>query len=519
MIAKGVVVTLAVAVFVDPSPAQQGGYAARRAASGRSLAQVAPALVEARQALPALQALAALPAIPLVPPAPPAVGIVGWAFAATSDRDAGPRATAPEPWIQEDPGTAEYTAARQALNNGRYEAAAQGFAVLRRTRPQSGYVPDSYYFEAFALSRMGERPQLTRAIELLDEQRTRFPQAPTRADADALRVRIEAQLAQRGDAQAAANIARQAAGASSSGSASQAACGGDQEVRAAALSALLNMNAERAIPILQEVLRSRDECSVELRRQAVFLVSQKMTAESVDILLDLAHRNPDPDPEVREQAVFWLSQVRGEQAMDALEAILRESTDEELRENAIFAISQHGSERGVRVLREFAERPDAATSLRENAIFWIGQNPGAGGTQYLIELYGRLEDEELKGNVIFGVSQSNTEEARRWLVERAMDQTASVELRKDALFWAGQSGALSLAELRSLYDSLGLADREVKEQVIFVASQWNNGEGVDFLMEVARTEQDSELRENAIFWLGQSNDPRVPEFLLQLIRG
>jgi hypothetical protein len=38
-------------------------------------------------------------------------------------------------------------------------------------------------------------------------------------------------------------------------------------------------------------------------------------------------------------------------------------------------------------------------------------------------------------------------------------------------------------------------------------------------MEIARTEQDADLREQAIFWLGQSNDPRVPEFLLGLIRG
>ena len=38
-------------------------------------------------------------------------------------------------------------------------------------------------------------------------------------------------------------------------------------------------------------------------------------------------------------------------------------------------------------------------------------------------------------------------------------------------------------------------------------------------MDLARTEQNDELRKRAIFWLGQSNDPRVAEFLLTLIRG
>ena len=40
---------------------------------------------------------------------------------------------------------------------------------------------------------------------------------------------------------------------------------------------------------------------------------------------------------------------------------------------------------------------------------------------------------------------------------------------------------------------------------------------MDKLFEIARTESDQELRENAIFWLGQSDDPRVTEFLEQLI--
>jgi HEAT repeat protein len=431
------------------------------------------------------------------------------------------RATAPAPWIQEDPASREYAAARQALNDGRYDVAAEGFAALRQTRPQSGYVPDSFYFEAFALSRLGERTQLNRAVNLLEEQRTRFPAAATRADADALRVRIESQLAQRGDARAAASVTRQASGATPASPASQqaqATCA-NQEARAAALSALLNMNAERAVPILQEVLRTRDECSVELRRQAVFLVSQHMTAESIDILLDLAHRNPDPDAEVRENAVFWLSQVPSDEAMDALEAILRESTDAELRENAVFAISQHGSERGVRVLRDLAERADVPRELRENAIFWIGETSGAGGVGYLMDLFTRLDDEELKETVLFGVSQSSDEAARRWLVERAMDPNESVEVRNSALFWAGQSDALGLAELRALYRTLGADEQELKEQVAFVASQQSGTEAVDFLMEIARTEADEELRGNAIFWLGQSDDPRVPDFLLQLIRG
>jgi HEAT repeat protein len=438
----------------------------------------------------------------------PVLAAVGPRLAAAPPALAAARTSPPAPWLQEDPGARAYQAAREALNRRRYQEAARQFASLRAEHPTSGYVADSYYWQAFALSREGGQSSLRQASELLRLQAREHADAGTRADADALLVRIEAQLAQRGDAQSAALIAQQAAGP----------CDEDQEVRLAALSALLNMNAEQAVPILQEVLQSRDECSVELRRRAVFLISQKMTDESVDILLDLAHRNPDPDPEVREQAVFWLHQVRTPEALDALESILAESDDGELQERAIFAISQRGGDqRAVEILRSYAERSDVPRDLRENAIFWIGQNPDADGAAYLMELYSRLDDGDLKERAIFGIAQSRGEEARAWLLARARDPSEPMELRKNALFWAGQSGGLAATELQDLYATL--EDMEMKEQVIFVASQRREATAVDFLMEVVRTEQDRELRERAIFWLGQSNDPRVGEFLLSLIRG
>jgi HEAT repeat protein len=329
------------------------------------------------------------------------------------------------------------------------------------------------------------------------------PRAGTLADARELKVRVESQLARQGDARAAAAITQQATDP----------CGPDQELRAAALNALMNMNAERAVPLLRQVLEDRDACSAELRQQAVFLIAQKLDEESVDILLDLAHRNPDPDPEVREQAVFWLSQVRSEEALEALEAILRESEDRNVQENALFAISQHRSERSGEILRHYAGREDVPTELRQNALFWIGQSPG--GAEYLRSVFGGLDDPELKTNALHAIAQAGGEENRRWLVERARDPAEDNEVRTNALFWAGQSGAFSPTELRELFEAF--TEPEMKEQLIFAAAQRNEPEAVDFLMEIAEDSENGELREQAIFWLGQSNDPRVPEFLMRII--
>jgi hypothetical protein len=40
---------------------------------------------------------------------------------------------------------------------------------------------------------------------------------------------------------------------------------------------------------------------------------------------------------------------------------------------------------------------------------------------------------------------------------------------------------------------------------------------MDMLFDIAKNDKDPELRKKAIFWLGQSHDPRVQQFLLDLI--
>jgi len=42
-------------------------------------------------------------------------------------------------------------------------------------------------------------------------------------------------------------------------------------------------------------------------------------------------------------------------------------------------------------------------------------------------------------------------------------------------------------------------------------------EGVPKLIEVAKTNRNHEVRKQAMFWLGQSNDPRALEFFEQVL--
>jgi HEAT repeat protein len=232
-----------------------------------------------------------------------------------------------------------------------------------------------------------------------------------------------------------------------------------------------------------------------------------------DILLGAA-RN-DPDREVRMQAIFWLSQVNTDRAVAALDSVLQGSNDQEVQEKAIFALSQHKSARAGEILRRFVDRPDASEDLREKAIFWLGQQDTPENLKYLEDVYPRLSNDDLKEKLIFSISQMKDDESSHWLMALALNPNEKLELRKKALFWAGQKHEIAIGDLTKLYDTMN--DRDMKEQLIFVYSQRNEPGAVDELMSIAENEKDPELRRKAIFWLGQSKDPRVAEFLLRII--
>jgi len=65
---------------------------------------------------------------------------------------------------------------------------------------------------------------------------------------------------------------------------------------------------------------------------------------------------------------------------------------------------------------------------------------------------------------------------------------------------------------------MGAGDTEMREQIIFVLSQRQSDKAaIDKMFDIAKNEKDPELRKKAIFWLGQSRDPRVQQFLMDLI--
>ena len=93
---------------------------------------------------------------------------------------------------------------------------------------------------------------------------------------------------------------------------------------------------------------------------------------------------------------------------------------------------------------------------------------------------------------------------------------ATTHVRGQALFWLAQRageqavGAISDAIAND-------PETEVKRRAVFALSQLPRGDGVPLLIQVARTHTNPAVRKQAMFWLGQSRDPRALQFFQEIL--
>lgn len=104
------------------------------------------------------------------------------------------------------------------------------------------------------------------------------------------------------------------------------------------------------------------------------------------------------------------------------------------------------------------------------------------------------------------------------LLRMGRDSGLPVETRKQAVFWLGQAAG---EEATRGLDSLAVDDRgdlEVREQAVFALSQRPADEGVPALIRIARASPSPEIRKKALFWLGQSEDPRALTLFEEILK-
>jgi HEAT repeat protein len=424
-----------------------------------------------------------------------------------------------EAWAQEDPADSLYRVAREALNRGEYRRAAQVFNEVTRKFPQSRYAQDCAYWEAFSRYRIGTTDELRVALRILDGKGD-LPlnvrenlRGNGSIDIPTLRTRVLGALASRGDGDAESRLKSEAA--------QQGGPRCDREevsVRAEALNALAQMDIAAAMPTVRKVLVQRDECTVELRRRALYIVGRQPGPDATALILDVAKN--DPDRAMRGEAMRWLPRVAGDAAIPQLEELLRTAPDEQTQRAAVAALGAIDSEASRRAIRAIIERNDAVERVRYEAILTLarekdGRQPSADEMNYLRALYSRMPTTKLKEGVLSAVSRVPAAENEQFLLGIARNVNEPAQLRAAALQRLGRMETVKVEDIARLYD---VADsRGIREQILSALSHRGEPQAIDKMMEIARRDTDPRIRSYAISLLGRSNNERAKQLLRDLI--
>lgn len=453
-------------------------------------------------------------------------------------RSRGYRTEAPEPWAQADPADSLYREARKALSSDAYRKAADMFNQIWRRYPNSAYTPDAYYWQAFALQRLGGDQNLGEALATLETQVQKFPKAATRGDAAALRARMEGVLARRGDQAMTTTLMGRAESATRDGCPHA-----NDDERIDALNAVTQMDADRAMPILKKVLARREPCTQQLRRTAVWLVASRKQPDAAGILMNVA--KTDPDKEVREQAVFWMANVPTDEATGMLIDLARRGDDLDLRKRAVYALSRSKQPRAATTLREIALDANSPVALRGDAMQWYMSGSGRSADEnmsFLVDMYGKADEQQLKMRVLSQIASRRTDESRDFLVAIATNPRESMDVRRTAVSVIGSNSMWASARVAGTLTGLSVAmtnvntaaalsttvsqlttiyekspDIEIRRQVLSSLGSMRDNAGIDKLIDVARNEKNLELRKAAVSMLTRTKDPRALALLQEII--
>ncbi len=189
-------------------------------------------------------------------------------------------------------------------------------------------------------------------------------------------------------------------------------------------------------------------------------------------------------PRLKEAGIELLRRHGGKQAIDLLLDIIRNQTDSKLRATAIHTLGRTGDESVLPLLKDLA-----TTST----------------------------DEEVSKAAVFAISRFEGDGARAMLLDLARNGK-SVEVRKDAIFWLSQHGDAAMDELMRLYATE--SSTEVKKQIVFALKRMGSPRSLAKLYEIARNaSEDTEVRKDALHWIGQSGDAASLDFLIQMYDG
>jgi HEAT repeat protein len=222
--------------------------------------------------------------------------------------------------------------------------------------------------------------------------------------------------------------------------------------------------------------------------------------------------NADETTPIRQQAVSVLA--RSERADLAALTRMANGTDTWLRQAAVQALANSGDPRAREFLRNAFADPALPEALRASVIRGLGREYATGrDVELLRSRYSSLSATS-KQAVLSVLAEQGGAANLQWLLGVATSAEETPELRAHAIEAVQKAGATA-AQLGRLYDQA--LDRRGKEAAVNGLFRNGDRQSVDRLIQIGKNETDVSVRKSVINRLARLEDPKVKEFLKELV--
>ena len=380
-------------------------------------------------------------------------------------------------WANAEDGSREdqlYEQGTKALDDGDWDRAAAAFTEVAKAN--DARADAALYWVAYAFK---QEKRYAEALVLLSGFPARFPRSSWLKDVRALELEV-----------------RQSGGGKVRPEAES-----DEDLKLMAINSLLHTDPERAIPLLEKLLRSGT--SPKLRERALFVLAQSDSPRTRQIVADIARSNPDP--ELQEKALHYLGIHGGRASRELLAEIYASpSSNVEVKERILKSFMIVGERDRILI----AARTEKDPHLRSAAVRLLGV---MGARSELWQLYQSETSGEVKRAVLQAMFVAGDSDH---ILELARGE-ARPELKREAIHKLGVMGKEKTGPaLVSIYKSE--KDPDLRKAALNGLFVQNNAHA---LVEIARAEKDPELKREAVQKLSMmGRNKEATDYLMELLK-
>lgn len=370
-----------------------------------------------------------------------------------------------------DQQSALYQRGTEALDQSQWQKAVDAFSEATQTGGDR--TEGALYWKAYAQDKLGRRAD---ALTTLSQIKTSFPNGRWTNEAKALELEV-----------------RQSAGQNVSPESES-----NEDLKLIAINSLLGSDPDRALPLLEGILKGSQ--SPRIKERALFVLSQSGSPRARELVMQIAQGKGDPD--LQAQALKYLGLFGGEESRKELADIYASSNDPEVKRSILQSFMISGDRERLLAIARTEKSPE----LRRDAINQLGV---MGAQDELWQLYQQEPSVDIKEHILHSLFIGGNSSK---LLEVARNEK-DPRLRRAAIQSLGLMGASKTGDaLVSIYASE--KDPEVRRAVINSLFIQGNAHP---LIEIARQEKNEDLKRDAVQKLSLMKSKEATDYMLEIL--